>query len=141
MEYIANQIMGLDIKHDIGLNYVLSNYYDEATALLDIYYPQYANLESIPVEFKQDIIYLSLGSQVLTQDDQKLISALSIKYYLDNFEPITYTMNIDMVNNGNDVIYEEFRVIGYSSDASRSTFYVSDTKFDEIVVKPDAKIF
>lgn len=141
MEYITNQIMGLDIKHDIGLNYVLSNYYDEATALLDIYYPQYANLESIPVEFKQDIIYLSLGSQVLTQDDQKLISALSIKYYLDNFEPITYTMNINMVNNGNDVIYEEFRVIGYSSDASRSTFYVSDTKFDEIVVKPDAKYF
>lgn len=50
-------------------------------------------------------------------------------------------MNINMVNNGNDVIYEEFRVIDYFSDVSRLIFYVSDIKFDEIVVKLDVKYF
>lgn len=30
--------MGFDIKYDIGLNYVLSNYYDEVIVFLDIYY-------------------------------------------------------------------------------------------------------
>lgn len=119
---------------DIRYNYLIENYYEALTLILQEEYPMYETIEDIPESMRKEFVHNELRPYIMDPHLEDTLYQVVTDFYLENYGPLTYDGNIRRSNN-QESIARQIRIVGYTHySESFSNIFTSNELFNEAVV-------